>query len=113
MPRIPRMIVKGEEVVYHVISKTALDGYVLGDVEKEYLFNLIKGLSSVYLVEVFGFCIMGNHFHLLVRMNDHENYSDEEIKSRLELYYKEEKRVITDGQIPYLREKLSNLSEYV
>lgn len=77
------------------------------------MLNLIKGLSSVYLVEVFGFCIMGNHFHLLIQMKAFANYSDEEIKTRLRLYYKEEKRVITDGQIPFLRDKLSNLSEYV
>ena len=115
MPRISRMIVRDEDAVYHVISKTVLDGYVMGDVEKEYLLGLIRGLSSVYLVEVFGFCIMGNHFHLLVRMKEHGSYSDEEIKGRLEAYYKnrDDNRVITDGQIPYLRRKLSNLSEYV
>jgi len=37
MPRIARLIVKGEPAVYHVISRVALDGFVLGDVEKEYL----------------------------------------------------------------------------
>ncbi len=35
MPRIARMIIKGEPAVYHVISRTALDGYVIGDVEKD------------------------------------------------------------------------------
>ncbi len=35
MPRIRRMVVKGEDAVYHVMSRTALDGYVLGDIEKE------------------------------------------------------------------------------
>jgi len=28
MPRIARLIVKEEEAVYHVMSRTALDGYV-------------------------------------------------------------------------------------
>lgn len=59
---------EGGPTVYHVISRVALDGFVLGDVEKEYLLKLIKDLSSVYFVEVLGFCLMGNHFHLLVRM---------------------------------------------
>ena len=36
MPRIARLVVvKGEPAVYHVVSRTALDGFVLGDVEKE------------------------------------------------------------------------------
>ena len=48
MARIPRMLVKQEDAIYHVISRTALDGFVLGDVEKDYLFDLIKRLSWIY-----------------------------------------------------------------
>jgi len=51
MPRIARMIIKDEHAVYHVMSRTALDGFVLGDVEKEYLFNLIKKISTVYFLD--------------------------------------------------------------
>ncbi len=60
MPRIRRMVVKGEDAVYHVMSRTVLDGYVLGDVEKEHLMGLIKRLSSVYFVTVLGFSIIGD-----------------------------------------------------
>ena len=35
MPRIARMIVKDESVVYHVMSRTALEAFVLDDEEKE------------------------------------------------------------------------------
>ncbi|SPD75026.1 conserved hypothetical protein [uncultured Desulfobacterium sp.] len=66
MPRIARMVVKGEPAVYHVRSRTALDGYVIGDIEKDFLLKLIRQISAIYFVEVFGFCLMGNHFHLLV-----------------------------------------------
>jgi REP element-mobilizing transposase RayT len=114
MPRIARLVVKGEPAVYHVVSRTALDGYVLGDVEKDYLLNLIKHLSTVYFAEVLGFCLMGNHFHVLVKMHTGEDYSDEEIKRRFRLYYGgNNKRALNEGQIPYFREKWSNLSEYV
>ncbi len=41
------MVVKGEPAVYHVVSRTALDGFVLDDVEKDYLLDLIRRLSSV------------------------------------------------------------------
>lgn len=47
MPRIARLVVKGEPAVYHVMSMTALGGYVLRDVEKDYLMALIKRLSSM------------------------------------------------------------------
>ena len=114
MPRIARLKVKGEPAVYHVMSRTALDGFVLGDVEKEYLLNLIKQLSRVYFAEVLGFCLMGNHFHLLVRMHPEDKYSDDEIKTRHSLYFGDDKKgVLTDGQLPYFREKWENLSEFV
>jgi hypothetical protein len=46
MPRIARLKVKGEPALYHVMSRTALDGFVLGDVEKDYLLKLIQKLSK-------------------------------------------------------------------
>jgi putative transposase len=112
MPRIARMVLKGEPGVYHVISRTALAGFVLGDMEKDFFLNLIRRLSRVYFAEVLGFCLMGNHFHLLVRMHPGENQSDEEIKRRFSLYYGKEAE-IRDDQIPHLREKWASLSEYV
>jgi putative transposase len=112
MPRIARMVLKGEPGVYHVISRTALVGFVLGDIEKDFLLNLIRRLSKVYFTEVLGFCLMGNHFHLLVRMHPGENQTDEEIKRRFSLYYGHETE-IREGQIPHLREKWANISEYV
>jgi putative transposase len=114
MPRIARLVVKGEPAVYHVVSRTALDGFVLRDMEKEYLLELIKRLSSAYFAEVLGFCLMGNHFHLLVRMHPGEEFDDEEIKRRFRLYYEDDSnRELLDGQVPYFREKLSSLSEYM
>ena len=123
MPRIPRMIVKGEDAIYHIITKTTLPGFVLGDVEKDYLFNLIKWMSEVFFVEVYGYCIMGNHFHLLIKMENADDYTDDEVRRRLGVFfYKNNRvtnnrvtnnRVITDGQLPYFRGKLSNLSEFV
>jgi len=114
MPRIARLILKEEEAVYHVISRTALDGYVLGDVEKDFLLKHIKRLAKVYFAEVLGFCIMGNHFHLLVRMETGRDKSHEEIRRRFKLYYGEDKkRELSEDLIPALREKWCSLSEFV
>ena len=114
MARIPRLTVEGEPAVYHVISRTALDGFVLGDVEKDYLFTLIQRLSAIYFTEVLGFCLMGNHFHLLVRLCPEEEFSDADIRARFQRYYgADSNRKLTDGQIPILRAKWASLSEYV
>jgi len=114
MPRIPRMLITGEPTAYHVMSRTALDGYVLGDVEKEHLLRLIKQMSSVYFVEVLGFCIMGNHFHLLVRMMPGNLYDDEEVKRRFKIYYGPNvKADMCKERIEFFRKKWSSLSEYM
>jgi putative transposase len=112
MPRLARMIVTGEPTVYHVMSRTVLDGFVLGDIEKEYLLKLIKHLSAVYFTEVLGFCLMGNHFHILVKMMPENNYSDDQIKRRHARYWENGKE-LGDDQIPMLRQKWSSLSEYM
>ena len=112
MPRIARMVIRGEPAVYHVMSRTVLDGFVIGDIEKEYLLKLIKHLSFVYFTEVIGFCLMGNHFHILVKMIPGKAYSDKDVKARYKRFYGKDK-LPGDGQIPLLRQKWSSLSEYV
>ena len=55
---------------------------------------------------------MGNHFHILVRMFPEHKFTDEDIKRRYLAFYGDDK-AFPDGWIPSLREKLSNLSEFV
>ena len=56
MPRIPRMVINDETTVYHVMFRTALDGFPLGDVEKDFMLDLIRRYSTLYLVEILRFC---------------------------------------------------------
>jgi REP element-mobilizing transposase RayT len=112
MPRTSRMIITDEKAVYHVMSRTALDGFPLMDVEKDFMLDLIKKFSSLYFTEILGFCLMGNHFHLLVKMIPENRFTDEEIQKRFKTFYGD-RRDFFEGQIPYLREKLSSLSEFM
>ncbi|MBI5446440.1 MAG: hypothetical protein HY900_35150 [Deltaproteobacteria bacterium] len=113
MARIPRLLLRGESATYHVISRSALEGFVLGDTEKELFVKTLRHLASVYFVEVFGFAVMSNHFHLLLRMHLPEEFNDDEVRSRFDLYYGSGKRKLLDGQIPLLRDKWGSLSEFV
>jgi len=49
MPRTPRLVINGEAGVYHVMSRTALDGFPLGDVETP-----VKSASLVFFKELNG-----------------------------------------------------------
>ena len=55
---------------------------------------------------------MGNHFHMLVKMFPENRFTEAEIQKRFERFYGD-KRTFTRGQIPYFREKLSSLSEFI
>ena len=48
MPRIARFVRDSKSTVYHVISRTALTGLPIHDVDKTYLLNLIKRLKILY-----------------------------------------------------------------
>ena len=112
MPRIARFVRSDIPTVYHVISRTALDGFPLGDGEKDYLLNLIRYLSRFYFADVLGFCIMSNHFHLVVRMHTRDHLSDEAMKERLEAWFPEG-RTISPKTINDFRERWSSLSKFV
>ncbi|CAB1062446.1 hypothetical protein D1BOALGB6SA_7223, partial [Olavius sp. associated proteobacterium Delta 1] len=106
------MIIAEKKAVYHVMSRSALDGFPLKDIEKDFMVDLIKRFSALYFTEILGFCLMGNHFHLLVKMIPQNRFTDEQIQKRFETYYGDS-RGFAEGQIPYLREKLSSLSEFM
>jgi len=114
MPRVPRMVVtdSGQKAAYHVISRTALDGLPFGKVEKDELVRVIRRLSVVYCVEVLGFAVMGNHFHLLIEVSSGDMVSDEEVRKRFHLLYGEETE-FPDGRVEEYRERFCSLSAYV
>ncbi|MFC1591401.1 transposase [Thermodesulfobacteriota bacterium] len=111
MPRTPRLLIPDEPTIYHVMSRTALAGLPLGEVEKDYLVILMKRLSRLYFTEIIGFCCMGNHFHLLVRMLPQEQFSDEQIRFRHENFFGQ-KKSFSEGHLPFYRQKYASLSEF-
>ncbi len=82
MPRIPRLLREDEPTVYHVVSRVALPGLPFSDTDKEYLLELIKKWSRIFFVDVLGFAIMGNHFHLVVRMHPANGIEESQIVER-------------------------------
>ncbi|MGM0611318.1 MAG: transposase [Thermodesulfobacteriota bacterium] len=112
MPRIARFVRSDMPTVYHIISRTALQGLPIKDRDNEYLLNLIYKLSKFYFVDVLGFALMGNHFHLVVRMYPESDVTDQEIKRRLEKYYGDNLKV-GEVHIADYRKRLTDLGAYV
>jgi len=115
MSRTRRLKIMGESCYYHFLSRTVGQEFYLGDTEKETLLNIIKYYSGMYLVKVIGFCVMSNHFHLLIKSEPEHIYADEEIVRRLKKYIpKLEQCSLNDEvKIAKARAKLGDISEYM
>jgi REP element-mobilizing transposase RayT len=106
------MIIPDEKTVYHLMSRSALGGYPFGDAEKDELVKILDKFNKLYFTEILGFCIMGNHFHLLVRMFPESYFTDEQIKDRYVKFYGDDHE-FSELKIPDYRLKWASLSEFV
>jgi putative transposase len=112
MPRSSRLLIPEQRTVYHVMSRTVLEGFPFQDMDKDRMVEIIRRFSGLYFAEILCFCIMGNHFHILVRMIPDWHFSDEEIKSRFLSFYGED-AFFDESKIPLYRNKWANLSEFI
>jgi REP element-mobilizing transposase RayT len=113
MARTPRIKAAGEEVYYHVVSRTVGGEFYLGDVEKERFVEGLRRLGKLFFVDLAGFCVMSNHFHLVVRTRRPEEHSDREIVERLAAFYGLSEEVAAAQDLGRWRRRLFDLSEYV
>ena len=90
MPRSARLRVQGAEAWYHIHSKAAgVKGeYVLQDpLCQRRMVEIIQHYASAYCCDVAAFCVMGNHYHLVVRFDaPHELSHTEMWRRALALY---------------------------
>ncbi len=90
--RQPRALaVPGRPGLYHVCSRVVDRRVVFYERERRKFMALIKGGAAFAGVDVVSWCLMGNHFHLLVRVPpvDSDVLSDQEVFSRMEHIYTE------------------------
>jgi len=112
MPRIARFIRNDRPTVYHVVSRTALSGLPIKDKDKDYLLGLIKKLSNLYFVDVLGFAIMGNHFHLVARMHPEDEICNSDVIKRWQNYYGDQAQLPVD-RMDEVKKRLCSLAGYV
>jgi REP element-mobilizing transposase RayT len=86
MGRPMRMKLSGESGYYHVISRTVGKEFLLGDTEKEVFVELLRHYAGIYFVKVIGYTVMSTHFHVLLKMEPNEDYSDDEVWERVKKF---------------------------
>lgn len=84
--------VEGERAgIYHCVSRVVDRQFVLKRKEKEQFVHLMRLYEAFCGVRVLAFCVMSNHFHLLVEVPQRpaEGLCDGEFFARLSLLYSE------------------------
>ena len=81
----------GKPVLYHVISRVVDRRFVLGTEEKEKFRTLMRMQENFTGCRVLSYCLMDNHFHLLLEVPPmaEARISDEELLKRLTALYGE------------------------
>jgi len=82
-----RIKIKDRPAVYHCVSRIVGAQHLLDDLGKETLVRLLRRLATFCGLEVITYCIMSNHFHVLVRVPAEQNPTDEELVERMKALY--------------------------
>ena len=87
--RKARLKIVGRSAVYHCVTRTVNKEYIIDRVAKEVLRKQLWQIADFSGVEVITYCIMSNHFHVLIRVPDREatKVSDEELMRRYRVLY--------------------------
>ena len=116
MARLPRLKVQEAVGWYHLWSRVAgwLDWLPFEEdpIVREKLLQTIRSYVSAYFCEAAGFCLMGNHYHLVVRFEEFREVSSEELYRRAQQIYSRPERVLrTRRQWRRFHRRLFDVSE--
>ena len=84
--RRPRLVAPAGGV-YHVVSRTAFRRFALRPEERNAFVRLLARVAAFSGVRVLTFAVMSNHFHLLVRVPEGHEVSDEALEHRVRALY--------------------------
>ncbi len=72
---------------FHCISRVVDRRFIMGDPEKATFRKILRQCEIFYGLRVFTYCIMSNHFHLLVEVPEPRELTEEDVLSRVAALY--------------------------
>ena len=85
--RMPRIKLTDQTAVYHCISRIVGGQFLLDDLGKDKLRQLLWTQAAFCGVDIITYCLMSNHFHVLVRISKPEEVDDSALQKRVEQFY--------------------------
>ena len=110
--RIARIRRERQGTFYHVMNRAAgtRADRPFGDREREYFIRLLRRLATFYTVEPISYCVMSNHFHIVIYAPS-ELPEIEDTVERYNAYYKGKKVIQADSpDIDEVRARLRDMS---
>jgi len=82
-----RILANDRVATYHCMTRTVNGEKIFADRDKEVLRKMIWQVADFCGVDVLTYCVMSNHFHVLVRIPVDQSVSDEELLRRYRVLY--------------------------
>ena len=75
------------EGYYHLVSRCAFKQMAFGDSDKEMFVRMLRKVAAFSGIEVMAYCIMTNHFHVLVHVPKPVDLSEASLLERVAILY--------------------------
>lgn len=86
--------------VFHVISRVVDQNFIFEEEEKGKFLSMMRRMEAFTGVEVLSYCLMSNHFHLLLHVPVRpEELTDEEVRDRMAAFYGKKRMAEMDRKI--------------
>ncbi len=72
---------------FHCLSRVVDRRFIMNDPEKEVFRRILRQCEVFYGVRVLTYCIMSNHFHILIEVTEPKELTEDEILSRVAALY--------------------------
>ena len=103
--------VKDYETVHHLMSRIAHSVFFMKDDERTDFLSLAFRAADFCGLKLLGWCIMTNHFHLLVYLPQPETLTDEEVRARYAVLVGPERA--EEADVGALRRRMFDVGEYM
>ena len=77
---------KEHETVHHLVSRIAHRVYFLKESERMDFLEIVRRAAEFTGVRLLGWCVLGNHFHILVFLPSPEMLDEQEIGDSKEVW---------------------------
>jgi len=107
--RQTRLLRRHAEAVYHCVSRVVDKRYAFGDAERRKFHSIMRRLEEFCGVQVLTYCLMSNHFHLLVRVPEKAAMpalTEEGLRDLITLIYRRRRRIEVLQELDRARQAL-------